>query len=259
MVHFQTHGRENIMQTLTFNLQGLNIVGGLTDDHLEEVTMEGQNSYESASIEVGLTCGEEVEILCQDYDIDVSPDMLDGHPDHMIAFAHKLLEDAVTAIKRDCDRAKEAQASAAQQVREMGQRLDEAKAERRAAQNKLDAVWPAVLEVIDHGFDPSDAGTSILNRLRGLGLGPEVEAEAEAEAVAVAASEYDIVITCGGTRKIDVITVIRSWTGMDLAAARMHAENTPSDLGLSLSEEMALELKAQLVEAGATADMVAAS
>ena len=60
MVHFQTHGRENIMQTLTFNLQGLNIVGGLTDDHLEEVTMEGQNSYESASIEVGLTCGEEV-------------------------------------------------------------------------------------------------------------------------------------------------------------------------------------------------------
>ena len=184
MIHFQTHGTENIMSiTLELNLSGETVSGGLAFDYQDTITTSSEQTGEESTMTVGLPAGEEVEIEIDNLDVEITAAHLEGTPDKRIEFAYEMLEGAVSTITRQLDRANEAQASAVQHMREMGQRLDEAKAERRAAQNKLDAVWPAVLEVIDHGFDPANAGPAILNRLRGLGLEPKPEVEHDLDTV----------------------------------------------------------------------------
>jgi large subunit ribosomal protein L7/L12 len=82
------------------------------------------------------------------------------------------------------------------------------------------------------------------------GAGAGVAAEAEEEK-----TEFDVVITDAGAKKINVIKVIRSLTGLGLKEAKAAAEETPSTVKEGISKEDAEAAKAELEAAGATVEV----
>ncbi len=68
-------------------------------------------------------------------------------------------------------------------------------------------------------------------------------------------SEFDVVITDAGAKKIGVIKVIRGLTGLGLKEAKEAAEALPSTVKEGVSKEDAEAAKAELEEAGATVEI----
>ena len=68
-------------------------------------------------------------------------------------------------------------------------------------------------------------------------------------------SEYDVIITDAGAKKIGVIKVIRELTGLGLKEAKEAAEALPSTVKEGVSKEDAEAAKAALEEAGATVEV----
>ncbi len=68
-------------------------------------------------------------------------------------------------------------------------------------------------------------------------------------------SEFDVVITDAGAKKIGVIKVIRELTGLGLKEAKEAAEALPSTVKEGISKEDAEAAKAALEEAGATVEV----
>ena len=68
-------------------------------------------------------------------------------------------------------------------------------------------------------------------------------------------SEFDVIITDAGAKKIGVIKVIRGLTGLGLKEAKEAAENLPSTVKEGVSKEDAEAAKAELEEAGATVEI----
>jgi large subunit ribosomal protein L7/L12 len=68
-------------------------------------------------------------------------------------------------------------------------------------------------------------------------------------------TEFNVVLTDAGAKKINVIKVIRSVTGLGLKEAKAAAEETPSVIKEGASKEEAEEIKKQFEEAGATVEL----
>ncbi|MEA2111683.1 MAG: 50S ribosomal protein L7/L12 [Campylobacterota bacterium] len=68
-------------------------------------------------------------------------------------------------------------------------------------------------------------------------------------------TEFDVVLTDCGAKKINVIKAVRALTGLGLKEAKEAAEATPSTIKEGVSKEDAEEAKKQLEEAGATAEI----
>jgi large subunit ribosomal protein L7/L12 len=68
-------------------------------------------------------------------------------------------------------------------------------------------------------------------------------------------TEFSVVLTSAGAKKINVIKVVRSATGLGLKEAKAAAEDTPSVIKEGVSKEEAEELKKQFEEAGATVEL----
>ena len=68
-------------------------------------------------------------------------------------------------------------------------------------------------------------------------------------------SEFDVVITDAGAKKIGVIKVIRELTGLGLKEAKEAAEALPSTVKEGVSKEDAEAAKTALEEAGATVEV----
>ena len=68
-------------------------------------------------------------------------------------------------------------------------------------------------------------------------------------------TEFDVVLTGAGAKKINVIKVVRAITGLGLKEAKAAVEETPSTLKEGVSKEEAEELKKQLEEAGASVEL----
>ncbi|WP_419777019.1 50S ribosomal protein L7/L12 [Malaciobacter marinus] len=68
-------------------------------------------------------------------------------------------------------------------------------------------------------------------------------------------TEFDVVITDAGAKKINVIKVIRSLTGLGLKEAKSAAEETPSTVKEGVSKEDAEAAKAELEGAGASVEI----
>jgi large subunit ribosomal protein L7/L12 len=77
---------------------------------------------------------------------------------------------------------------------------------------------------------------------------------AEAEA-AEEKTEFDVVMTSFGDKKVNVIKVIRAITGLGLKEAKDLVEGAPSTVKESVSKDEAADIKKQLEEAGATVDV----
>ena len=68
-------------------------------------------------------------------------------------------------------------------------------------------------------------------------------------------TEFDVVLTGAGAKKINVIKVVRAITGLGLKEAKAAVEETPTTLKEGVSKEEAEEIKKQLEEAGASVEL----
>ncbi|HEG3779532.1 TPA: 50S ribosomal protein L7/L12 [Campylobacter coli] len=76
-----------------------------------------------------------------------------------------------------------------------------------------------------------------------------------AAAAAEEKTEFDIVLTDGGAKKIEVIKIVRALTGLGLKEAKDAVEQTPSTLKEGVAKADAEEAKKQLEEAGAKVEL----
>ena len=81
---------------------------------------------------------------------------------------------------------------------------------------------------------------------------PAAAAAADGGAAAEAKDEFDIELTDVGDKKINVIKVVRTITGLGLKEAKELVDGAPSKLKESVSKAEAEDFKKQLEEAGAT-------
>ncbi|MCF6243511.1 MAG: 50S ribosomal protein L7/L12 [Sulfurovum sp.] len=70
-----------------------------------------------------------------------------------------------------------------------------------------------------------------------------------------AQSEFDVVLTDAGEKKINAIKVVRAITGLGLKEAKTAVEEVPSVLKAGVSKEEAEEFKKQIEEAGAKCEL----
>jgi large subunit ribosomal protein L7/L12 len=68
-------------------------------------------------------------------------------------------------------------------------------------------------------------------------------------------TEFDLVLTSFGEKKVAVIKAVRSMTGQGLKEAKDSVESAPTTLKEAITKDEAEELKKQLEEAGATVEV----
>ncbi|WP_345980373.1 50S ribosomal protein L7/L12 [Sulfurimonas sp. HSL3-2] len=78
---------------------------------------------------------------------------------------------------------------------------------------------------------------------------------ADAGSAAEEKTEFDVVITDAGDKKINVIKVVRGLTGLGLKEAKDATENVPSTIKEGVDKETAEDAKKQLEEAGAKVEI----
>lgn len=74
-------------------------------------------------------------------------------------------------------------------------------------------------------------------------------------AVAEEKTEFDVVLTSAGDKKINVIKVVREITGLGLKEAKALVDGAPKAVKEGISKEDAEALKAKLEEAGASVEL----
>ncbi|RLB56783.1 MAG: 50S ribosomal protein L7/L12 [Deltaproteobacteria bacterium] len=83
----------------------------------------------------------------------------------------------------------------------------------------------------------------------GAGAGGAAEAAAEEK------TEFDVILTDMGAKKIQVIKAIREITGLGLKEAKELVESAPKPVKEQISKEEAEEVKKKLEDAGASVDL----
>ena len=88
---------------------------------------------------------------------------------------------------------------------------------------------------------------------------PVAAAAAAAPAAAAPAveekTEFDVVLTAAGEKKIQVIKVVRELTGLGLKEAKDLVDGAPKTVKEAASKDEAEAMKAKLVEQGATVEL----
>jgi len=97
-----------------------------------------------------------------------------------------------------------------------------------------------------HGIEPAAGGAVMMGPMGGPAAAAE---EAEEQ------TEFDVVLTNFGEKKIGVIKEVRAATGLGLKEAKDLVEGVPSKVKEGISKEDAEALKAKLEEAGATVEI----
>lgn len=80
-------------------------------------------------------------------------------------------------------------------------------------------------------------------------------AAAGGEAAGAEQTEFNVVLTDAGAKKIGVIKVVRALTGLGLKEAKEACEATPSVIKEGVDKETAEDAKKQLEEAGASVEL----
>lgn len=68
-------------------------------------------------------------------------------------------------------------------------------------------------------------------------------------------TEFDVILTSAGEKKVNAIKAVRAITGLGLKEAKALVDGTPSAVKEGVSKDDAEEAKKQLEEAGATAEL----
>ena len=84
---------------------------------------------------------------------------------------------------------------------------------------------------------------------------PVAAAGAGAGAAEEEQSEFDVILTAAGDKKIQVIKAVRELTGLGLKEAKAVVDEAPKAVKEGLSKDEAEELKAKLEEVGASVEL----
>jgi len=85
---------------------------------------------------------------------------------------------------------------------------------------------------------------------------PVAAAAAAAPAAAVEEqTEFDVILTAAGDKKINVIKEVRAITGLGLKEAKDLVEAAPKEVKAGVSKSEAADIKAKLESAGATVEL----
>jgi large subunit ribosomal protein L7/L12 len=77
----------------------------------------------------------------------------------------------------------------------------------------------------------------------------------DAGAAAEEQTEFDVILTAAGDKKVNVIKVVRAITGLGLKEAKGLVDGAPSPIKEGASKEEAEDIKKQLEEAGGAAEL----
>ena len=77
----------------------------------------------------------------------------------------------------------------------------------------------------------------------------------DAGAAAEEQTEFDVILTAAGEKKVGVIKVVRAVTGLGLKEAKGLVDGAPSPIKEGATKEEAETIKAQLEEAGGSAEL----
>ncbi|MDH3694331.1 MAG: 50S ribosomal protein L7/L12 [Gammaproteobacteria bacterium] len=75
------------------------------------------------------------------------------------------------------------------------------------------------------------------------------------EAAAEEKTEFDVVLSGFGEKKVGVIKAVRAFTGLGLKEAKDLVESAPAPVKEGVSKEEAEDIKKQIEEAGGTAEL----
>jgi len=98
-----------------------------------------------------------------------------------------------------------------------------------------------------YGIEPA-AGGAVMMAAPGAGGGGAAPA-AEAQ------TEFDVVMTSFGDKKLDVVKVVKNITGASLMDAKKLVEGVPAKIKEKVSKEDAEKVKAELTAVGATVEI----
>lgn len=96
-----------------------------------------------------------------------------------------------------------------------------------------------------HGIEAAAGGAVVM----------AAPAEAGPAAAAAVQTEFDVVMTAFGDKKLDVVKVVKNLTGLSLMDAKKLVEGVPAKIKEQVSKEDAEKIKAELTEAGATVEL----
>jgi large subunit ribosomal protein L7/L12 len=82
-----------------------------------------------------------------------------------------------------------------------------------------------------------------------------VAAAGDAGAAAEEQTEFDVILTAAGEKKVNVIKVVRAVTGLGLKEAKGLVDGAPSPIKEGAPKAEAEDIKKQLEEAGGTAEL----
>jgi large subunit ribosomal protein L7/L12 len=102
-------------------------------------------------------------------------------------------------------------------------------------------------KALEEKFDVTAAAPVMMGAMPAAG-GPAAEAQEEQ-------TEFTVMLTGFGTKKIQVIKVVRELTSLGLKEAKDLVEGVPQPIKESVSKEEAEKVKAKLEEQGATVEL----
>ena len=98
----------------------------------------------------------------------------------------------------------------------------------------------------EHGIEPA-AGGAVMAAMPAGGAGGEAAAEEQ--------TEFDVILTGFGDKKLNVVKEVKKLTGSTLMEAKKLVEGAPATIKEQASKEDAEKLKAELEEAGASVEL----
>ena len=94
-----------------------------------------------------------------------------------------------------------------------------------------------------HGIEPA-AGGAVVMAAAGEGVAAEVEQ-----------TEFDVVLTGFGDKKLNVVKVVKNITGSSLMESKKLVESVPATLKEAVSKEEAEKVKGEVEEAGGSVEL----
>jgi large subunit ribosomal protein L7/L12 len=96
-----------------------------------------------------------------------------------------------------------------------------------------------------YGIEPAAGGAMMMAAPAGGAGAPAVEVQ----------TEFDVVLTSFGDKKLDVVKVVKALTGASLMDAKKLVEGVPAKIKEKVSKEDADKVKAELTAVGATVEV----
>lgn len=98
-----------------------------------------------------------------------------------------------------------------------------------------------------HGIEAAAGGAVMMAPAAGGGDG--------GAAAAVEQTEFDVVLSSFGDKKLEVVKVVKNITGASLMDAKKLVESAPAKIKEGVSKEEAEKIKAQITEAGGSVEL----